>query len=452
MVTLMFTMTGLCAGCGDYLEGTSGVITSPNYPNALAAVRDCRWRFSAPPGRRVNSPSEFNLPRDESTGICLSYIQTFNELYWSAHPSLDNVEKICGNTLPAALNSSNANFNLDFHTHGLAPGQGFSLTYSTEEESMCGGLLPLPSGSISTPNFTLQNGTYVDCKWRMTGEDQGNQTLVFRFDYVDVPGHMANYCREGVVYLVGKRRLFMGRTCGNRSTEVLLTTPFLSSFVRLIANLGLPMRGLPGTYNVSNCGGVHEGSDAQIMSPGYPIGYPPNSICHWLFIAPLGETITLTVEDFRLEENCDKDSVLVRNGYWTGAPLIGKFCGTHAPAPITSSGRYLTVFFRTDATGSAPGFKMTTREVQRGCGGLIHTTSGNLSSPSYPTSYGNNVECRWVIDYVPGYLVKLEFTGRFDIEMDSTCSKDYVLIEESSGGDRWTEVAKNVDKLIQNRL
>ncbi|GFU30247.1 tolloid-like protein 2 [Trichonephila clavipes] len=74
-----------------------------------------------------------------------------------------------------------------------------------------------------------------------------------------------------------------------------------------------------------------------------------------------------------------------------------------------------------------------------GCGGLIHTIRGNITSPNRPSRYDNNVECRWTIEYVPGFLVKLEFTGRFDIEMDSTCSKDYLMIEEYNElGRRWS--------------
>ncbi|GFT37657.1 cubilin, partial [Nephila pilipes] len=63
-------------GCKQTFDSPTGVITSPNYPNALSAMRDCHWRILAPEGRRVKLTfQELNLPRDESSGICLSYIQ-----------------------------------------------------------------------------------------------------------------------------------------------------------------------------------------------------------------------------------------------------------------------------------------------------------------------------------------------------------------------------------------
>ncbi|GFT16866.1 cubilin [Nephila pilipes] len=363
----------------------------------------------------------------------------YNASYWRYQPP--EGPKICGDQLPAPMLASSAHMIVTFYTHGLNAGQGFSLSYTTDEESLCGGILQPPSGVISTPNFTVEEHNFVDCKWRIDAEDFKNQTLVYRFDVVDVPGVMANYCRNGVMYVIAGR-LFMGRFCGNYTTQVVVTTPIVDSYVRLVSSLAIPMRGISGTYNVSDCGGSVSGVDAQITSPGYPNSYAPNTICHWLISVPPGETMTLTVEDLRMEENCEKDFLTIRNGYHMTSPLLGKFCGTHVPAPITTSGNFLTVIFQTDAYGTAPGFKLTTREVQRGCGGLIHMNKGNITSPNRPSRYDNNVECRWIIEYIPGFLVKLEFTGRFDIEMDSVCAKDYLLVEEYNEDETWSETLR----------
>ncbi|CAL1282886.1 unnamed protein product [Larinioides sclopetarius] len=429
-------------GCGDYIEGQTGVITSPNYPNAVSAASDCTWRISAPEGRRVKLTFQaFNLPKDENAGICLSYIQVYNSTYWrNRNGPPPNAEKICGNTLPAPIDSSNSILIMSFHTRGLSPGQGFSLTYTTDEESICGGLLQLPSGVIETPPLHVENDSYIDCKWRIPEEGPGNQTLIMRFDLVDIPGNSANYCRDGLLYFAGGR-IYIGRVCGNYTTELLVTSPTVSVFARMIANLGKPMRGIHGTYNVSNCGGIIYSDQVEIRTPGYPDGYPPNTICHWLIIRP-GEVVTLTFDDLRMEDNCDKDYVLVKNGQYMFSPVIGRFCGTHNPVPITSTGNSLSVIFHTDAYGTAPGIKMHTVDVQRGCGGLIHMTTGNITSPNFPSRYDNNVECVWTIEYVPGYLVKLVFAGRFDIEMDDSCSKDYVKVEDYNDDGTWTETIK----------
>ena len=39
--------------CGGEIEGTSGVLTSPGYPNSFAHRHSCSWTIRAPPGRKV---------------------------------------------------------------------------------------------------------------------------------------------------------------------------------------------------------------------------------------------------------------------------------------------------------------------------------------------------------------------------------------------------------------
>ncbi|XP_054719322.1 cubilin-like [Uloborus diversus] len=416
-------------GCGGMVEGPTGVITSPNYPNALSGSRDCFWRLEAPEGRRIKiNFNAFNLPRDESTGTCISYLKHFSDR------SRENIPKLCGSTIPDEIDSSSGNLNVALFHNGFNAGEGFSFTYTTDEPAVCGGFLPLPSGNISTPTFQpAGSDSFVDCRWKMVDEENFNGTLVFKFDLLDLPGVMANYCMDGGLYVTGMKRYYLARYCGNYTAPVLMTSPFVSTTLRMVANLSSLVRGVRGTYNVSNCGGILDGTNATISSPGYPDGYPPNTDCHWLINVPEGEEVQLTTVDLRLESDCSKDYVLVRDGYHIASPIVGKFCGTANPIPIVSSSKVLSVIFHSDAYGTAPGFKMSTKELQRGCGGLIHMSQGSISSPGYPSRYVNNIECKWTIEQVPGYLIMLEFVGRFDIENDPTCGKDYVqFVEEIS--------------------
>ena len=39
--------------CGGQLEASSGVISSPGYPNSFAHRHSCTWTITAPPGRKV---------------------------------------------------------------------------------------------------------------------------------------------------------------------------------------------------------------------------------------------------------------------------------------------------------------------------------------------------------------------------------------------------------------
>lgn len=63
------------SGCGGRLKEPSGVITSPRYPNAMSARRDCYWAIYAPEGRKVKVRFEaINLPRDEILDSCISHV------------------------------------------------------------------------------------------------------------------------------------------------------------------------------------------------------------------------------------------------------------------------------------------------------------------------------------------------------------------------------------------
>ncbi|KFM76021.1 Cubilin, partial [Stegodyphus mimosarum] len=413
-------------GCGGYVGGlSSGVITSPHYPNPLTGRRQCSWHIDAPEGRRVKLTfNEFNLPRDQATGICLSHLSTTNISYWWRGEV--NLTKLCGNSLPAEILSYTSTAVVVFATHGLAAGQGFSLSYSTDEEANCGGPLLLPSGNISSPPFTAMNDTYIDCRWKLQGDGLENRTVVIKLDVLDVPGLKSSYCRKGGVYVYGQN-FFFGRYCENYTSPVTITSPLAATTVRLTGLLDKAFRGIRGTYNVSNCGGIIDvTSDVNITSPGYPNSYPPNTDCHWILKVPRGEEISLTTVDLRLENDCSKDYVKITNGYRHDSPVLGKFCGDHSPHPITSTNNFLVIKFHSDEFGTAPGFWMTSSEIQRGCGGIIGMAQGNISSPNYPSRYGHNEECVWIIEYLPGYTTRLEFVGRFDIETSSSCDKDYL--------------------------
>ena len=58
---------------------------------------------------------------------------------------------------------------------------------------------------------------------------------------------------------------------------------------------------------------------------------------------------------------------------------------------------------------------------------------GNITTPldsSHPeiTKYPNNIECIWNIDVQHNFHVNVSFYGRFEIEADPDCNKDYLIV------------------------
>lgn len=55
-----------------------------------------------------------------------------------------------------------------------------------------------------------------------------------------------------------------------------------------------------------------------------------------------------------------------------------------------------------------------------------------INSPGYGIkNYDNNQECIWEVKADEGYIVELEFLGRFFLEDSINCSKDYIEVKHS---------------------
>ncbi len=139
----------------------------------------------------------------------------------------------------------------------------------------------------------------------------------------------------------------------------------------------------------------------SFSSPGYPGKYPHDRDCTWQIKGSLGKRLQLVFATFQLEThpNCSYDYVEVRDGLEDSAPVLEKLCNTTVPAPVISSGPYLTVRFHSDDSSSDQGFLITYTEVPGvpGCGGLLTAASAIFSSPQHPQPYAHGLECDWLI-------------------------------------------------------
>ena len=82
-------------------------------------------------------------------------------------------------------------------------------------------------------------------------------------------------------------------------------------------------------------------------------------MCTWLIEAPFGYHVFLSISCFSLEyggSNCPFDFLEIRDGNTLSSPLITKACGALGYLYIYSSGRFLLLRFRTDASVQGAGF------------------------------------------------------------------------------------------------
>jgi cubilin len=86
------------------------------------------------------------------------------------------------------------------------------------------------------------------------------------------------------------------------------------------------------------------------------------------------------------------------------------------------------VRFVSDFSVSGRGFRIWWDATSTGCGGVLSSPSGSLTSPGYPSTYGRNAECFWRIEVSQGSKVLFAFS---DMDMESqmqTCNYDYVEV------------------------
>ena len=109
-------------------------------------------------------------------------------------------------------------------------------------------------------------------------------------------------------------------------------------------------------------------SEGTITSPGYDEGnnYPTELICKWVIFGPTGSTVSLTFEEFSLEESkkCNYYDYLTIKERCTGQDISGNlggrpdgYCGSYKPPVINSTCNELHITFYSDDSDTARGFR-----------------------------------------------------------------------------------------------
>ncbi|KAG7279658.1 hypothetical protein CRUP_025761 [Coryphaenoides rupestris] len=387
-------MSGVACG-GHIVLGDNdppGYITSPNYPQNYPHNIDCVWVIAVPNGEALrDGPTSDSAP----------------------------IARLCGNTRPSTQHSTGSALFLRFRTDTGVTHKGFKAKYSI---ATCGGTYIGQSGTIKSPGFPGAN--YPDgsaCEWYLEGPTGHYLTLTFgALNVQSSPDCSKDYVEVREYNASGR---LLGKHCG-ANIPAAMDTGDSFAYVKFVsdASVNAPGFNLSFTASVDVCGGELNAASGTISSPNYPNLYPHSRLCSWQIIVEPGRRVTLTINDLRLEgsgTSCYYDYVEVRNGLAADAPRLNRYCGTvPAGTQVRSSGRTMTVVFRTDAS------------VSNGvCGGVLdNPAGGNFTSPGYLVSnYSSDLNCEWLIQnpqHVNSSIVVL--IEDLHLEHHQTCEYDFL--------------------------
>lgn len=421
--------------CGGLFDGQeSGLISSPNFPDAYPGDRQCLYHIVVPLGHVVLLTFvDFDIVPCGGS----NYLQVN-----SRNGSL--IRRMCGQDLPQALMSHLNELVLEFRTDGSADNRGFRSNWSSIDVG-CGGVMSQDSGSFSWSSSVTDHVT--DCRWLLSAPLPGFIVrLSFPIFSLDCTLHHV------VVHDSDHRPL--GRFCGttpppavqSSGGDMLVRVESLSSLSSSSLSSSLTAQYIQLNASAA-CGGHMFAPSGVVRSPGFPDPYPPFRDCVWVLHATTDRhQVVLNVSMFDVENqtSCEYDFLEIRNGGDGTSPLVGRFCGSIPPPHrIVSHSSHLWLRFRSDSSIQAAGFEVWFASVTGTCGGQVDAApAGLIQSPNYPDPYGHDAECVWIIGAAAGSTVTLTVVD-MSLESSSDCQYDYVLLLDGDGdGDHDDIMAK----------
>uniref|UniRef100_A0A8B9TLF7 Cubilin n=1 Tax=Anas platyrhynchos TaxID=8839 RepID=A0A8B9TLF7_ANAPL len=411
--------------CGGDFTAPVGTFTSPNYPNLYPHNRVCEWRITVEEGRRMFIRMYFVLRR-----VILT-----QQVYNGLRQNSPRLVKLCGEVNPGTeVKSSGNTMKVILVTDMSHATRGFSVSYTSSEDAVCGGtLMGHTGGNFSTPGYDgVKNYTSkLNCEWTIENPSHHNSSIYISFEDFHLEHHQD--CQYDYVELrIGDADgELIAKLCGQAAPSVPLVIAAPRIWVHFISDENAEDKGFWAHYTFEACGGIQSGERGVISSPNYPEPYSNLNHCSWLLEAPEGATITLTFTAFHVENHslCKWDSVTILNGGSPGSPAIGKYCGNTSPGTIRSGSNKLVVIFNSDHSIQGGGFYATWTAESLGCGGILHSDSGMIKSPHWPQNFPVNSRCMWTIITHESKHLEMNFHNNFQIpDSDGSCQSSYVKV------------------------
>ncbi|XP_065344562.1 cubilin [Cloeon dipterum] len=423
---------GASTGCGGILRSSSGHIESPNYPQPYGTNAECIWKIYVSKGNKINLwLVDFDMEKSDFSSGCYDYVEIRDG------DALDGkvLKKQCtSNDFSGVIASNENSVTVIMATDASNAGRGFSLRY----QSNCNNTLRGYRGVIESPNFPGDYPHNANCTWLIVAPP-GNQ-INASFSHFALE-QLGTECTVDFVKLMTVKvndagteaSEEIGKFCSTEEQPDPITTKYNMLRINFQTDLSVAYSGFRLEWVVHGCGGKFTTPFGTLQSPNYPNSYPHNTECKWEIEVEAGTSVELTINDLQMEQgaDCTFDNLKVYGGPDENSPLLLHTCSKHARVlRVTTSGRYMTVTFKSDSSSNGKGFNAYYRQMPIGCGGSLQMNKGSFTSSNYPQNFYPNTICNWIINVDQYHTVRLTFDD-FDVpKIGDNCDRQYVAVWE----------------------
>ncbi|XP_059839979.1 CUB and sushi domain-containing protein 3 [Hypanus sabinus] len=426
-------------GCGGTLQGSSGIISSPNFPGEYYNNADCTWTIAAELGDTISLIfTDFQLEEKYD----------YLEIEGSEPPSI----WLSGMNLPPPIISNKNWLRLHFISDNNHRHRGFSAQYQVKKsiDFKSRGVKLFP-GKDNSNKFSILNEGGVKHPSNSCPD----------------PGEPEHGVRIGSDFSLGSSVQF---TCD----EDFVLQGSKTITCQIIAEVFAAWSDHRPVCKVKTCGVNLNGPSGSFVSPNFPFQYDSNAQCVWIITAVSpNKVIQIDFEEFDLE--IGYDTLTIGDGGEVGDPttVLHVLTGSFVPDLIVSKSNQMWLHLQTDESIGSIGFKINYKEIdEESCGdpgtplyGIRDTDGfsngnilrfqcqsgfeligeksllcqdnnqwsanvpicifpclsnftapvGTVLSPDYPEGYSNNMNCIWLIVATRGSRIHLSFND-FDLE------------------------------------
>lgn len=331
---------------GTFEDGSS----TENYGNN----HNCYW-YIAPPCASTVTLSFSEFETEEGYDGVIIYDGLFSDS--------NELAVLTGNSPPDEIISNTGEMLVVFISDYSINYSGFTANYTSDGAVLCSStneLIDTDFGVVSDGSGDDNYCNNQECTWLISPPDA--ESIILRFTKFDLelPEEDGKTIYDAVEIYDGdsESSTLLGTFTGNNIPPAIQSSGG-SIFIKFYSDMFVNHDGWELEYqsiNPSYCSGTNTlTAYSGLINDGSGVkNYGNNTNCSWLIDPPYAKSITISFNEFDLEQ--DHDWLIVFDGNDNTSSILGQYTGNSLPSSVTSTGGSIYIEFLTDETNRSSGW------------------------------------------------------------------------------------------------